>query len=90
MVPEALVFKTDDGAGKFVWNGIGGREAPLSVGSDTGAEQAAVAALEHGADRVVEQPAGPQRPGDEYQQGNQAGQEQKILFISHPIFLYLQ
>ena len=90
MMPEALVFKGDDGPGELFGDGICGREAPLPVGGDAGAQQAAVAALEHGADRVVEQLARAARPHQEDKQERYAQQEQKILFVSHPFFVYLQ
>ncbi len=81
MVAEALVFEGNDGLGEFFGYRVGGREAPLPVGGDAGAQQMAVAALQHRTDRVVEQPARTQGQRDEYQHGQHASQQEQILFI---------
>ena len=79
MIPEALVLERDDGFGEFFGNRIGSREAPLAVGCDAGAQQLPVAALQDGADWVIEQPSGLERQQDARQARERGQKQQKIL-----------
>ena len=79
MVPEALVLERDDGLGEFFGNRIGSGEAPLAVGCDAGAQQLPVAALQDGADGVVEQASGLERQQDARQARERGQKQQKIL-----------
>ena len=90
MMPESFVFESDDGPGELCGNTVGRRETPLTVSGDAGAQQASVAALQYRADRIVEQLARPQCEDQDEQCGNHPRKQQKILFISHRFFLYLQ
>ena len=81
MIPEALVFEGDDGPGEFFGNRVGSGKAPLAVRGDPGAHQLPVAALQDGADRVVEQLPRLERQNETGQACEQDKKQQKILPI---------
>ena len=75
------ILEGDEAAGKLVWRRVGGREAPLPVGSDACAEQLTVAIGDDGGVRHVEQPARQAQQVDQQQKSHPVAGSSYMLFV---------